>query len=151
MNEFMKLAKEEAIKGITNHDGGPFGAVIVKNGRVISKGHNEVLQKHNPVLHAEIVAIMQACEVLNTSDLTDCILYTSCEPCPMCLSAIIWANITNVYYACTKKDAASIGFRDDDIYEFIKGHNEMLNLQELNREDCLEVMQKYQNDGGKLY
>ena len=88
-------------------EGGPFGAVIVnKNGEIISKANNKVIINNDPTAHAEIVAIRQACEKLNTYDLSNCVLYTSCEPCPMCLSAIIWANIKEVYNACTKKDAA---------------------------------------------
>ncbi len=149
MNKYMQIAKENAEKGIANKEGGPFGAVVVdSNGNIIANGNNKVLKDKDPTAHAEIVAIRNACKVLNTNDLSDCILYTSCEPCPMCLSAIIWANIKKVYFACTKKDAANIGFRDDDIYEFIKGNNEMISMTQMDRDDCIEVMNKY---NGNMY
>ena len=120
-------ALKEAENGVISNDGGPFGAVITdKSGNIIAKGHNMVLKNTDPTSHAEIVAIRKACNKLNTIDLSNYILYTTCEPCPMCLSAIIWSNIKEVYYACTKKDADDIGFRDNDIYEFIKGNNKFL-------------------------
>ena len=149
MNKYMKIAKENAINGISNKEGGPFGAVIVdSDGNIISNGNNKVLLLHDPTAHAEVVAIRNACEKLKTHDLTGYTLYTSCEPCPMCLSAIIWANIKNVYYACSKEDAGRIGFRDDDIYEFIKGHNKMITLEQIDRDECLEVMNNY---NGNMY
>ncbi len=152
MNKYMKKAKENADKGIQNNEGGPFGAVIVdKNGNIISNGNNKVFKDKDPTAHAEIVAIREACKVLNTNDLSGYILYTSCEPCPMCLSAIIWANISEVYFGCTKKDAANIGFRDDDIYEFIKGNNKMISLKQMDREDCIETMKQYQKNNGIIY
>ncbi len=149
MNKYLNLAKEEMIKGITNQDGGPFGAVIIdKKGNIISSRHNEVLLNKDVTAHAEINAIREACQKLNTIDLSDCILYTTCEPCPMCLSAIIWANIKEVYYGCTKEDAAQVGFKDKDIYDFIKGKNTILNLKKLDKQECLEIMKNYK---GKLY
>lgn len=149
MNNYMEKAKQNAIKGIENKDGGPFGAVIVDDkGNIIANGNNKVIKQKDPTAHAEIVAIREACKALDTHDLSNCTLYTSCEPCPMCLSAIIWANIKNVYYACTKKDAAEIGFRDDDIYEFIKGNNKILSLKQIDREQCIEVMKQYK---GTIY
>ena len=149
MNKYMEQAKENAKNGITNKEGGPFGAVIVDNkGQIISNGNNQVLKKHDPTAHAEVVAIRNACKVLGTHNLSNCVLYTSCEPCPMCLSAIIWANIKQVYYACTKEDAANIGFRDDEIYEFIKGKNKMITLKQIDREECIEVMNDYK---GTMY
>lgn len=120
--EFMQAAIQEAESNLITNDGGPFGAVIVKDGVIIAKGHNEVLKNNDPTCHAEIQAIRAACKVLNTFDLSGCELYTSCYPCPMCLSAIIWANIKTVYYGNTAEDAAAIGFRDDFIYDFIKGN-----------------------------
>ena len=129
MNKFMKQAKENADKGIANKEGGPFGAVVVdQEGNIIANGNNKVIKEKDPTAHAEIVAIREACKALGTNDLSGYILYTSCEPCPMCLSAIIWANIKEVYFGCTKKDAANIGFRDDEIYEFIKGNNDMISF-----------------------
>ena len=119
--EFMLKATSEANNNLQTNEGGPFGAVIVKDDKIVGKGHNRVLINHDPTCHAEIEAIRDACKNLNTHDLTDCTLYTSCYPCPMCLSAIIWANIKKVYYGNTAKDAADIGFRDDFIYKFIEG------------------------------
>ena len=152
MNEYMKKAKENADKGIANKEGGPFGAVIVdKEGNIIANGNNKVLKDKDPTAHAEIVAIREACKALNTSDLSGCILYTSCEPCPMCLSAIIWANIKKVYFGCSKNDAANIGFRDNDIYEFIKGNNSMIYLKQIDRDECIETMKNYQKNNGIIY
>lgn len=149
MNDYMKKAKENAENGIANGEGGPFGAVIVDNkGNIVANGNNRVLKYKDPTAHAEVVAIREACKTLNTHSLEGYTLYTSCEPCPMCLSAIIWANIKDVYYGCTKKDAAEIGFRDDDIYEFIKGNNNMISMKQLDREDCIDVMKKYK---GNMY
>ena len=152
MNKYMEKAKENAERGIHNKEGGPFGAVIVdREGNIIANGNNRVLISKDPTAHAEIVAIREACKILNTNDLTGYIMYTSCEPCPMCLSAIIWANIKEVYYACTKKDAANIGFRDDDIYEFIKGNNKMISLKQLDRENCIKIMEQYKKENGIAY
>ncbi len=152
MNKYMKKAKENADKGIANKEGGPFGAVVVnKEGKIIANGNNKVLKDKDPTAHAEIVAIRKACKVLDTNDLSECILYTSCEPCPMCLSAIIWANIKKVYYGCTKNDAANIGFRDNDIYEFIKGNNNMIDLKQIDKDECIETMKNYQKDAGTIY
>ena len=99
MNKYMEIAKNKSIQGFKNKEGGPFGAVIIdKEGNIIAEGNNRVLCSNDPTAHAEVVAIRTACEKLKTYDLSDYILYTSCEPCPMCLSAIIWANIKTVYY-----------------------------------------------------
>lgn len=153
MNQYMKIAKENADKGIKNKEGGPFGVVIVdKEGKIISHGNNQVLKNNDPTAHAEITAIRRACEALNTYDLSDYTLYTSCEPCPMCLSAIIWANIKEVYYGCTKEDAAKIGFRDEAIYDFIKGKDKtLLNLKQIDREECKKTFEKYKKNGGVIY
>ena len=118
MNKYMEIAKQVANNGFNNNEGGPFGAVITdKDGNIIATGNNQVLKNNDPTAHAEVMAIRNACAKLNTYDLSSYILYTSCEPCPMCLSAIIWANIKDIYYACTRTDAAEIGFRDDLIYK----------------------------------
>ena len=153
MNEFMKIAKENADKGISKNEGGPFGAVIVdKNGNIISNGNNKVLLEKDPTAHAEITAIREACRKLNTHDLSDYILYTSCEPCPMCLSAIIWADVKEVYDGCTKEDAAEIGFRDEVIYDFIKGKDKtLLNLKQIDREECIKTFEEYKKNGGEIY
>ncbi len=152
MNKYIKLAKDASLRGITKKEGGPFGAVIVdKNSNIIAKGNNKVIKKKDPTAHAEIVAIRKACKKLKTSSLDGCTLYTTCEPCPMCLSAIIWANIKKVYYACTKEDASDIGFRDNDIYEFIKGNNKIIDLKQIDREECLKIMKKYEKENGIIY
>jgi len=153
MNEFMKIAKENADKGIRENEGGPFGAVIIdKNGNIVAKGNNQVLLKKDPTAHAEIMAIRIACEKLNTYDLSDYILYTSCEPCPMCLSAIIWSNIKEVYYGCTKEDAAEIGFRDEAIYDYLKGKDKsLIKLNQMNREECIKTFEEYKKKDGTIY
>ena len=153
MDKYMHRAIENAENGIRNCEGGPFGVVIIdKDGKVIANGNNRVLKEKDPTAHAEIVAIRKACKKLNTYDLSDCILYTSCEPCPMCLSAIIWANIKTVYYGCTKDDARKIGFRDDDIYNFIKGKNiNMLDLKQIDRDECIKVFEEYNKMNGIIY
>lgn len=150
MNKYIEEAKKQAQKGIESKSGGPFGAVIVdKNGQIIAKGHNEVLSTKDPTAHAEIVAIRKACEKIGKSDLSEYTIYSSCEPCPMCLSAIIWANIKKIYYGGTRQDAAKIGFRDDAIYEYIKGENkELLKTEEIDRKECKEMMESY---NGEIY
>ena len=112
---FMQKAIELSIKNI-NNNGGPFGCVIVKNNKIISEGVNGVTQNNDPTAHAEIVAIRNACTKLNTFDLSGCEMYTSCEPCPMCLSAIYWSHIDKIYYGNSRLDASKIGFDDDFIY-----------------------------------
>lgn len=153
MNEYMKIAKDMAKNAIDNNEGGPFGAVIVdKEGNIIAKGNNEVLKNNDPTAHAEVTAIRNACAILNTYDLSEYILYTSCEPCPMCLSAIIWSNIKEIYYACTKEDAAKIGFRDDLIYEYLKGNSkDLITLKQINREECIELFEQYRNENKTIY
>lgn len=143
----MQLAIEESKANITNNykNGGPFGAVIVKNGKIIASAHNTVIESVDATAHAEINAIRQASKILNTNDLSGCTLYTSAEPCPMCLSAIIWANIKDVYYANTRKDADNIGFRDDVIYEYINGGNaHILNKHHIESEEALDVFKNFE-------
>ena len=118
-NFFMQKAIDLSIKNIHNN-GGPFGCVIVKNNKIISEGVNSVTQNNDPTAHAEIVAIRSACKILNTFDLSGCELYTSCEPCPMCLSAIYWSHIDLVYYGNSRENAAEIEFDDKFIYDEIK-------------------------------
>ena len=153
MNEYMKVAKEMAENGIKANEGGPFGSVIVdKEGHIIATGNNQVLKNNDPTAHAEVMAIRNACAKLNTYDLSGYILYTSCEPCPMCLSAIIWSNIKEIYYACTRDDAARIGFRDDLIYEYLKGnHHDLIQLKQIDRQDCIETFTKYQQQDKTIY
>lgn len=153
MNKYMQIAKEVADNGIKEKEGGPFGAVIVdKEGNIIETGNNQVLSSKDPTAHAEITAIRKACKKLNTYDLSDYILFTSCEPCPMCLSAIIWSNIKEVYYACTKEDAEEIGFRDEAIYNYLKGENkELISLKQIDREECIKTFEEYERNGGVIY
>jgi tRNA(Arg) A34 adenosine deaminase TadA len=115
MNEAITLARS----GMRIHGGGPFGAVVVCNGELVGRGCNQVTPLLDPTAHAEVVAIRDACHALQRFDLRGCVLYTSCEPCPMCLSAIYWARLDRVYFASTRKDAAGIGFDDDFIYQQI--------------------------------
>lgn len=153
MNKYIEKAKQNAENGILKKEGGPFGAIIVdKEGNIISNGNNQVLKNNDPTAHAEIVAIREACKKLNTYDLKNYTLYTSCEPCPMCLSAIIWANIKEVYYGCTKEDAGKIGFRDDIIYDYLKGKNkDLINLKQIDREECIKTFEEYKNNNGVIY
>ncbi len=149
---FMQAAVEEAEKNLLTNDGGPFGAVIVKDGKIIARGHNEVLKNNDPTCHAEMQTIRAACEALGTFDLSGCELYTSCYPCPMCLSATIWANIKTVYYGNTAKDAADIGFRDDYIYDFIKGNcvdESVMKISPCNREETIVTFKKFMDKNDK--
>ncbi len=117
----MQRAISLAQKGIDANDGGPFGAVVVKDGEIIGEGWNSVTSTNDPTAHAEVIAIRKACENLNSFQLEGCILYTSCEPCPMCLGAIYWARPEKVFFACTREDAANAGFDDQFIYDEIAG------------------------------
>lgn len=146
MDRYMNIAIEEAKEGITNNHGGPFGAVIVKDGEIIATGHNHVVANNDPTCHGEIDAIRKACTKLGTFDLTGCELYTTGYPCPMCLSAIIWANIKKVYYSCDAKDAERIGFRDDFIYQYIENmckDTSILTLEECDKESGLTLFEEY--------
>jgi guanine deaminase len=115
--DFMRMAIELAENNVIREQGGPFGAVIVKDGMVLARSANKVVPNNDPTAHAEVLAIRLACQELNTFDLSGCEIYTSCEPCPMCLGAIYWARIDKIHYANTKADAASVGFDDAFIYE----------------------------------
>lgn len=153
MNDIMKLGIEEARKTMNENKGGPFGAVVTdSNGNVISVASNRVLEDCDATAHAEIVAIRKAGKALGTYDLSGCTLYATGYPCPMCLSAIIWANIKKVYYGTNLKDAEDIGFRDDFIYNYIKNKdNDILDLIELSRDDCLSLFREYQDKNKKIY
>lgn len=118
-NDYMQLAVALSEEGLLNKEGGPFGAVVVRDGVVVGRGNNRVTSSNDPTAHAEIVAIRDACKRLNSFQLNDCVIYTSCEPCPMCLGAIYWARPKAVYYANTRLDAAAIGFDDALIYNEI--------------------------------
>jgi guanine deaminase len=151
--DIMKLAIDEARKTMNENKGGPFGAVVTNsNGEVISVASNLVLESHDPTAHAEIMAIRKASQKLNTHDLSGCILYATGYPCPMCLSAIIWSNIKEVYYATNLKDAETIGFRDNHIYNYIKGKNQdILKLNQLGREEAIKLFQEYKAKEKTIY
>ena len=154
MNEYMKEADLLVKENLIKEEGGPFGAVVVKDGKIIGRGHNKVIKNNDPTAHAEIVAIREACKNIKTYDLTGCSIYTTCYPCPMCLSAIIWSNIKKVYYGNTKEDAADIGFRDEFIYEYIdklsKGIDDgTLKLKNINRSKTIKEFEEYMNKDEK--
>ncbi len=131
--------------------GGPFGALITdENKNIIATGYNKVINNTDPTAHAEINAIRNACEKLNTHDLSGHILYTSCYPCPMCLGAIMWANIKTVYYGNTKEDAENIGFKDNFIYEYIKGNNtDSINIVNIGRNNTIKAFEEFKNNKNK--
>ena len=149
MKEYFDYATMVASKGVLNKEGGPFGAVIVKNGKIVGIGNNKLLLKNDPTAHAEITAIRDACKNLNTYDLTGCIIYSTSEPCPMCLSAIIWSNIKEVYYATTRLEVARIGFRDNLIYDYLENKNKnVIKIKKIENKDCKELLNNYKN---KIY
>jgi tRNA(Arg) A34 adenosine deaminase TadA len=151
-NRFMRRALEISLEGMNKNDGGPFGAVIVKGGEIIAEGNNEVTSKNDPTLHAEIVVIRNACKKLNTFDLRGCTIYTSCEPCPMCLGAIYWARLDKIFYANTKEDAAKIGFDDAFIYEELelpKDKRKMI-MEQLLQEEAIKVFDEWANKEDKV-
>ena len=143
-NEYMQIAIEEAIAGITHQHGGPFGAVIVKDGEIVGQGHNQVVLNKDPTCHGEVSAIRDAGQKLETFDLSGCELYTTGEPCPMCLFACLWANIDKVYYGCTIEDNEMIGFRDEDFDNLLSGHELFADyLVCIDRDACLELFDAY--------
>ncbi len=148
---FMRRAICLAQEGIDTNSGGPFGAVIVKNGEIIGEGCNRVTSTNDPTAHAEVVAIRNACRNLDSFQLDDCVLYTSCEPCPMCLGAIYWARPLRVFYAATREDAANIGFDDQFIYEEIEKNFEhrQMKLVNLMRGEGLTVFENWTNKSNK--
>ena len=151
MNKYMEAAFKQAREGMHSGKGGPFGAAIEKNGEILSIASNEVLISNDPTAHAEIVAIRRACQKLQTYDLSGCTLYSTGEPCPMCLSAIIWANIRTVIYACCAEEAEKIGFRDRMIYRHLRGEEHILNIRKLECEDAAALYQEYQSMGNVIY
>ena len=135
MNRWMNIAYNEATEGMLANDGGPFGAVIIKDDKIIASAHNTVLIDNDPTAHAEINAIRKASKLINNFDLSGCILYTTCQPCPMCLGAIFWARIKIVYYGATEEDAASGGFDDHRFYEMMAGNNSDVALKQIDHMD----------------
>jgi len=149
-NKYMEMAIGEAIRNIEN-GGGPFGAVIVKDEKMISCSGNRVTQDNDPTAHAEILAIREASRILKTWDLSDCVIYSSCEPCPMCLGAIYWAHIPVIYYGASREDAKNAGFDDSDIYDEIGKEpiNRSIRMHNVLRDKALEGFQKWSDFEGK--
>lgn len=148
----MLRAIELADKGMQSNEGGPFGCVIVKNGEIIAEGNNRVTSSCDPTAHAEIVAIRNACKKLDSFQLSDCDIYTSCEPCPMCLGAIYWARPDRIFYAATKHDAADAGFDDSFIYEELDlpEDQKSIPLKNIEREAAREVFEKWKIKEDKI-
>ena len=143
-DKYMQQAIDEARTGIERNDGGPFGAVVVKDGKIIGRGHNRVLGNNDPTAHGEVEAIRNACQRLGTYDLSGCDVYTTGEPCHMCLCACMWANIRRIYYGCTIDDNSIIGFRDGKFNDMFTGRDMLGDyLTELDREACLQLFNEY--------
>ena len=144
MAQALQLAEEAASEGEI-----PVGCVITdENGTIIGRGHNRVLLKKQPTGHGEMEAIRDACVNVGSHDLTGCELYTTAEPCPMCLGAIMWANINKVYYGCNVNDTDKIGFRDDKFYDYLKGKGAFLTLEAAGRKECVILFKDYMKDKG---
>lgn len=151
MNKWMAIACDEAVSGMEANDGGPFGAVIIRNGEVIGRAHNEVLSSNDPTAHAEILAIRRASAALETFDLSECILYTTCYPCPMCMGAVLWARIPTVYYGATMEDAAQGGFDDAHFYDALRHPQAVLDLHPLDTETAKTVFAKWLSKENRQY
>ena len=155
MNEFMKAACELSAENLTANSGGPFGAVVVKDGKIIGRGRNHVLENNDPTAHGEVMAIRDACANTGSYDLSGCELYTSAYPCPMCMAATVWANIKKIYYGNTRKDAEAIGFRDDFIYEMMgklsadAGNGGCVGIEQLDREETIKVFEAFERKQDK--
>jgi tRNA(Arg) A34 adenosine deaminase TadA len=150
-NLLMQKAIELSIANV-KQGGGPFGAIIAKNGKIISKGVNKVTQNNDPTAHAEISAIRKAAYKLKTFDLSGCVIYTSCEPCPMCLSAIYWAHIDKIYYGNTKENAKDIGFDDSFIYEQLelKPAERKIKMEQLLPNEAILAFEDWRNKEDKV-
>jgi len=148
MSEAIKLAEENIKSG----KGGPFGAVVVKNGKIIARGSNHVTSDNDPTAHAEVVAIREACKVLGSFQLDDCEIYASCEPCPMCLGAIYWARPAKLYFAASRHDAAQAGFDDNFIYQEISAEftDRKIITQQMFRNEALEVFEIWKKSEKKI-
>ena len=151
-NEMMREAIRLSIENVESGNGGPFGAVVVKDGRIIARGSNQVTSTNDPTAHAEVVAIRKACEVLGSFQLDGCEIYTSCEPCPMCLGAIYWARPDRIYYANTKSDAAEINFDDQFIYEELERpiSERKLFTEQMLRDEAIVAFQKWSESTDKM-
>lgn len=152
MNKYMQMALEEGFKNIQSGEGGPFGAVIVREGEVVACARNKVLCSNDPTMHAEMVAIRQACEKLGRFELSDCEIYSTCLPCPMCLGAIFWARIPKLYYGASDSDAEAIGFSDKFIYDAIRADfqgQSALVVEAVDRDNCLNLFRAWENKEDK--
>ena len=149
--QFMKIAIDLSLQGMRENKGGPFGAIVVKDGVVIGKGNNRVSSTMDPTAHAEVVAIRDACKNLNSFQLNGCEIYTSCEPCPMCLGAIYWARPSRIYYANTREHAAAAGFDDSFIYEEVKAEISFRKIPmiQIGQEQALKVFEEWKNKPDK--
>jgi guanine deaminase len=145
MNPFMQIAVAEASRGVAAGHGGPFGAAVVRGKDVVVRAHNEVVSTPDPTAHAEILALRRAAAALGRFDLSDCEIFSTCEPCPMCLAAIHWARIKRIYYGCTAADAAAIGFDDQAIYAALRGPGgtDLVDSVQIDREECLEPFREW--------
>ena len=148
---FMQEAVSAALKGMNNNEGGPFGCVVVKDGKIVGRGNNKVTSNNDPTAHAEVMAIRDACKNLNSFQLEGCEIYTSCEPCPMCFGAIYWARPDKVFYGCSQKDAADIDFDDEFIYKEIELPYEKRSIpfEQFARDIALEPFQKWSEKDDK--
>jgi len=151
-NQFMEEAIRLSLETMRNNTGGPFGAIVVKDGKIISRGYNKVVSTNDPTAHAEVVAIREACKALNTFQLDGCEIYTSCEPCPMCMAAIYWARPDKVYYANTKLDAAKIGFDDQFIYDelVLQYADRKIPVEQMLREHAISVFEEWEKKTDKI-
>ena len=151
--EFMQAAIEEAFQGMKADEGGPFGAVVVRNDKIIARAHNEVIRTGDPTAHAEIQAIRKASKILGRFDLSDCEIYSTCEPCPMCLGAVYWARIPRLYYGCSRADAALVGFSDKLIYDAIIEQDPTMSglaAVQFARDVCLPLMEFWETKSDKV-
>ncbi|HEX3819038.1 MAG TPA: nucleoside deaminase [Candidatus Sulfotelmatobacter sp.] len=151
-NSFMERAIQIAIENVRSGNGGPFGAIVVKDGEVVAEGVNRVTVTNDPTAHAEVVAIREACERLGIFELGDCSIYTSCEPCPMCLGAIYWARLGKVYFASVAADAAKAGFDDSFIYREISQDvsKRSIPMTQMMREEALAAFRAWQEKSDKV-
>jgi tRNA(Arg) A34 adenosine deaminase TadA len=150
--KFMRVAIRLSLQKMRGNHGGPFGAMVVRRGKVVGRGWNQVTSTNDPTAHAEVMAIRAACRRLKTFRLDDCELYASCEPCPMCLAAIYWARLRRVYYASTRRDAARIGFADDFIYREVTRpvSRRAIPMQQLLHDEALKVFAEWTNKPDKI-
>jgi len=150
--KYMRAAIQLATDGVSKNEGGPFGAVVVKNGEIIGQGNNRVTSANDPTAHAEVNAIRDACKNINSFSLEGCEIYTSCEPCPMCLGAIYWARPEKIYFACTREDAAAIDFDDELIYREISlpVESRQIPTQQKLRTEGLKVFEMWRNKEDKI-